>query len=71
MRDISLSLTGLRNMRMLDSTECTAPLISESDWEDDFSASESRHGLQPIKTQEKLYFVEISKLALIGSYEAS
>ena len=61
-----MSLTGLRNMRMFDSSECMTPLLTEDDWEEGSCCSETGLSLAPITRQEKLYFVEMSKLALLG-----
>lgn len=65
-RDISMSLTGLRNMRMFDSSDCVTSLLTEDDWDEPGSTTSHMHLFSPITRQQKLYMIEISKLSLIG-----
>ena len=61
-----MSLTGLRNMRMFDSSDCVTGLLTEDDWDEAGSTTSYMHLFSPITRQQKLYMIELSKLSLIG-----
>jgi hypothetical protein len=64
--DVFLSITGWRNMRMLDCSDCDADPPTEDDWDEGPIPDQFSHVLTPTTKAQKLYLIENFKLAAIG-----
>lgn len=65
-RDVLLSFMGHLNMRMLSSNACETPLLAEDEWDEEVVPAKYKAILVPITPQQRLYFLENCKLAVIG-----
>ncbi|BDD57580.1 hypothetical protein MAP00_002933 [Monascus purpureus] len=63
-RNVLLSISGMENIQMIHSCDCNTAPMTEDDWEE---ADESPPNLPPITPRQKLFWVEYSKLAIIGA----
>lgn len=67
-RNVLLSISGMENIQMIHSCDCNTAPMTEDDWEE---ADESPPNLPPITPRQKLFWVEYSKLAIIGKTPGS
>lgn len=66
--DVLTSIMGWKNMRMLDRNECRVESLSESDWDEEHIPPEFSHVISPMRSLEKLFFINFAKLAYIGKF---
>ncbi|KAI9902270.1 hypothetical protein N3K66_004087 [Trichothecium roseum] len=64
--DVLTSIMGWKNMRMLDRNECRVESLSEADWDEEHIPPEFSHVISPMRSLEKLFFINFAKLAYIA-----